>query len=222
LLRHERYRMWHTSKGDRTLTGPEAHFFAEGLLGLVDDSCTWNVDDYCSDIKAFDQLTHGQKLSVLRTIAEGLLCAEVPPVPLTGALEGTITAIFDFIEGRVIAELDMGDMDSCWRQMVWEARQACEEELDFTMDNTSRDDWEFQIHYLATRILWDNDYDTGELLMDLPPEQSEAVKILMGIPDAYMQTLPDDLSDEEIQIALKDIRRICVPLTDLLEENDDR
>jgi hypothetical protein len=213
--------MWHTSKGDRILTGPEARVFAEGLLGLVDDSCTWNVDDYCSDIKAFDQLTHGQKLSILRTIAEGLLCAHVKPVTPTGALEGTITAIFTFIEDRVITELEMEDFGSFWRRLVWDARQVSDAEFLITVDNTSHTDWEFQLDGLSTRILWDSDFATGELLMDLPPEESEAVKMLMGIPDAYMQTLPDDLSDGEIQGALEDIRRICAPLTDPPEEKDD-
>ncbi len=213
--------MWHTSKGNRILTGPEACVFAEGLLGFLDDACTWNVDDYETDIKAFDRLTQGQKLFVLRTIAEGLLCAHVPPVPLTGALEGTITAIFDFIEGRVGAELDMGDFGSDWRRLVWEARQAAKDELLISMDNPSRDEWEFQIDCLAGQILWDSDYATGELLMDLPPEESEAFKTLMGIPDAYMQTVPEDLSDEEIETAIKDIRRICDPFVIHREDIDE-
>ena len=101
--------MWHTSKGDRILTGPEARVFAEGLLGFVDEACTWDIDDHQSDIKAYDQLTSGQKLSVLRTIAEGLFCVHVEPVTLTGSLEGTITAIFNFIADQVITELDMKD-----------------------------------------------------------------------------------------------------------------
>jgi len=206
--------MWHTSQGNRALTGPEARVFAEGLLGFVDEACTWDIDDHCTGIKAYDRLTKGQKLSVLRTIAEGLLCAHVEPVSLTGSLEGTITAIFNFIEAQVIAELDMKDIGSNWRQMVRDARQEYEDELVISMDNSSRGDWEFQIECLADRILWDSDCDTGEILMDLPQEQSEAVKMLMGIPDAYMQTIPDDLGDEDIQAALKDIRRICLPLTD--------
>jgi hypothetical protein len=206
--------MWHTSKGNRTLTGLEARVFAEGLLGFVDEACTWDIDDHRADIKAYDRLAPGQKLSVLRTIAEGLLCAQVEPVTLTGALEGTITAIFSFIEAQVIAELDMQDIGSAWRQMVRDARQECEDELDISMDNSSRADWEFQIEGLSDRILWDSDCATGELLMDLPPEESEAFRMLMGIPDAYMQTIPDDLSDEEVQSALKEIRRICLPLTD--------
>ena len=214
--------MWHTSKGDRTLTGLEARVFAEGLLGLVDECCTWDIDDHCTDIRVYDQLTRGQKLFVLHTIAKGLLCAHVPPVPRTGALEGTIAAVFEFVQAQVSAELDMGDMGSCWRRMVWEARRAYEEELDFTLDNTSRDEWAFQIDRLSDRILWDTDFATGELLMDLPPEQSEAVKMLMGIPDAYIQTLPDDLSDKEIEIALKDIRRICAPFIEQLEEDDNQ
>jgi hypothetical protein len=213
--------MWHTSKGNRTLTGPEACVFAEGLLGFLDEACTWDIVDHQSDIKAYDQLTPGQKLFVLHTIAEGLLCARVPLVRLTAALEGTITAIFGFIAAQVIAELDMQDIGSSWRQMVWEARKACEGEITVSMDNPSRDEWEFQIDGLAARILWDSDYATGELLMDLPPEESEAVKLLMGIPDAYMQTLPDDLSDEAIQVAIKDIRRLCNPFIEQREDGDD-
>jgi hypothetical protein len=65
--------MWWTQNGNRVLEPKEAVLFAESLLDLLEDFNLSDNDDYPLGITAFDRLTYGQKISVLSTVANGLL-----------------------------------------------------------------------------------------------------------------------------------------------------
>ena len=79
--------MWRTSCGNRILKSAEARLLAEALLSLLDEAVYDQWEDYKLGIEAFDNLTYGQKISVLSTIAEGLFRKDVKPVSLTAVLE---------------------------------------------------------------------------------------------------------------------------------------
>jgi hypothetical protein len=201
--------MWNTATGKRTLKGAEAALFAEGVLTLIDDSSVWDFEDYPMGIKAYDTLTPGQMVSVLWTVAQGLLKDDVKPVKRSAALEAAIATVFIQIKDRTEVELDkMGSGFDC-RQMVLAAREAAQAEGVPPLACSDYDTWEFEIEKIEDKILWDHDFDTCNLTMDLPPEQSESVRELMGIPDDYVLTIPEDLNQEQMEATIAEIRKLC-------------
>jgi len=205
--------MWNTSTGKRTLEGAEAALFEEGLLTLIDDSSVWNFEDYPMGIKAYDTLTPGQMVSALWTIAHGLLNDDIKPIKHTAALEGAIAAVFNQIKDRIQVELEDSGFGFDWRRMVLAARKASEGQDVLPLECSDHDAWEFEIEHIEDNILWDNDYDTCNLTMDLPPEFSESVKELMGIPDHYILTIPEDLNPEQMTATIAEIRKLCSHVT---------
>ena len=201
--------MWNTPTGKRTLKGAEAALFAEGLLTLIDDSSVWDFEDYPMGIKAYDDLTPGQQVSALWTIAHGLFADDVKPARHTAALEGAIATVFRQIEDRLEVELEDEGFGGDWRKLVIAARKAVDAEDLLSLDGTDVDAWQFEIEKLEASILWDNDFDTNSLFMDLPPEKSKQFREQMGIPDDYALTLPDDLNPRQMETAIAKIRELC-------------
>ena len=199
--------MWNTSQGKRTLKGAEAALFAEGLLTLLDDSSVWEFEDYPMGIKAYDTLTPGQQVSALRTIANGLLNDHMEPIKHTAALEGAIATVFRQIEDRVEVELADTGSGCEWRKLVTAARKAADAEDVLSLDCNDFAAWQFEIEQIEDDILWDNDFDTCDLTMDLPPEESEFIKDLIGIPDDYALTLPEDLNPKQMEATIAEIRK---------------
>ncbi len=204
--------MWNTSKGKRTLKGAEAVLFAEGLLALIDDSSVWDFEDYPMGIKAYDVLTPGQQVSALWTIALGLLKHDVKPKKHTAALEGAIATVFRQIEDRLEVELEDAEFECEWRKLVIAARQAASAEDTLPLACTDLDAWQLEIEEIEDGILWDNDFDTSNLFMDLPPEQSETLREQMGISEYYALTVPDDLDEGQMEATIAEIRKLCFPL----------
>jgi hypothetical protein len=83
--------MWRTQFGDRRLEGAEAILFAEALSSQLDEVTSGTLDDYELGVECFDNLTFGQRISVLSIIGNGLLRKDVPLVRLTAILDGAIT-----------------------------------------------------------------------------------------------------------------------------------
>ncbi len=201
--------MWNTSIGKRTLKNAEAALFAEALHTLVDDSSVWDFEDYFMGVQAFDSLTSGQKVSALWTIAKGLLKEDVEPIRHTAALEGTIAAVFKQIEDKVTVELEDAESRCNWRKLVIAARKASQAEDVISLECNDFDAWQFEIEQIEDNILWDNDFDTCNLYMDLPPEEAKAMKELIGISDAYTLTIPNDLNQEHMEKTIAEIRKLC-------------
>ena len=72
--------MWRTECGERILEGAEAIVFAETLSTLLDDAILSKFEDCELGVTCFDNLTYGQKVSVLAIIGDGLFRKDVPPV----------------------------------------------------------------------------------------------------------------------------------------------
>ena len=201
--------MWNTSTGKRTLKGAEAALFSEGLLTLIDDSSVWEFEDYPMGIKAYDTLTPGQMVSALWTIANGLLKHDVNPIKHTAALEGAIATVFRQIEDRLEVEVEDSEFGFGWRKLVIVARKAADEEDLLSLDCNDFAAWQFEIEKIEDDILWDNDFDTCDLTMDLPPEKAEQFREQMGIPDDYALTIPDDLNLGQMEATIAEIRELC-------------
>ena len=89
--------MWRTQCGERILKGAEARVFTESLSSLLDNALLDQFEDYESGVECFDNLTYGQKISVLVTIGNGLLRKDVASVDLTAVVEGAIRAVFQYL-----------------------------------------------------------------------------------------------------------------------------
>ena len=200
--------MWRTDHSDRILEGAEAKVFAEALSSLLDefDFCDF---EYELGIKCFDNLTVGQKIYVLTTIGNGLFRKDVEPVALTAVLESGIGAVFKHLYNNITIEIDMPELKSDWRKLLVTARKEMEAEEIPEPTCEDYDEWDIEVDELANAILWDRDYEDGDIYMDHPPEKTEWLKYMARIPDNYYTAIADDLTDEEAQVKIKELRKLC-------------
>ena len=76
----------------------------------------------------FDNLTYGQRISVLATIGNGLFRKDVTPVDLTAVVEGAIAAVFKHLKNSIVFEIDEPESRTNWRELVVAARKEMEGE----------------------------------------------------------------------------------------------
>ena len=62
---------------------------------------------------------------------------------------------------------------------------------------------------LANAILWDRDYEDGDIYMDHQPEKTQWLKYMAMIPDDYYTAIADDLTDKEAKAKIKELRKLC-------------
>ncbi len=200
--------VWRTDPSDRILEGAEAQVFAKALLSLLDefDLCDFEYD---LGINCFDTMTVGQKISVLSTIGKGLFRKDVEPVELTAVLESGIGAVFKHLFYRVAYEIDVPELGSKWRELVVAARKEMEAEDIPEPTCEVYDEWNIEVEELANAILWDRDYEDGDIYMDHPPEKTQWLKYMAMIPDDYYTAIADDLTDEEAQVKIRELRNLC-------------
>ena len=201
--------MWRTECGIRILKGAEAKLFAEALAGLLDEAIMGKLEDYELGIRCFDDLTYGQKISVLATIGNGLFREDVPPVALTAVVEGAIAAVFKHLEYEIIYDIDKPDCPRPWRKWVVAALKEIDAEVISAPTCTDITQWKFQLEQLEDRILWDSDYEDGPMYMDHSPEKSKKLKDWMNIRDDYFMAIADDLTDEEAKAKIKELKKLC-------------
>ena len=53
------------------------------------------------------------------------------------------------------------------------------------------------------------DYEDAQLYIDFPTEKSKRLRDWAGIPDDYFLAIADDLTDEEAQVRMKELRKLC-------------
>ena len=201
--------MWRTECGERILDGAEAIVFAEALPSLLDEAIMGTLDDYDLGIECFDNLTFGQRISVLTIVGNGLLRKDVPSVELTAVVEGAIAAVFQHLRYQIIYEIDEPDFPSNWRELVVAARKEAEGVDIPNSTYIDTKEWEFEVEQLSDRILWDVDYESGHIFMDHPPDMSEWLKDMADIPDDYFMAIADDLTDEEAKAQIKELKKLC-------------
>jgi hypothetical protein len=202
--------MWRTQYGERTLEGAEAVVFAESLLSLLDEAVQDQLDDdYQLGIACFDNLTYGQKISMLATIGSGLLSKDVAPIELTAVVEGTIATVFQHLKNEIVFEIDTPEIGTQWREQVVAARQEAE---GLEIPKPQCDDmkeWEIEVEELSGRILWDADYENAGLYIDHPPEKSKWMKDMSGVSDNYFLAIADDLTEEQAKARIKQLQTLC-------------
>jgi hypothetical protein len=189
------------------------------LLCLLDEAFMDQFEDYPSDVQCFDDLTYGQKVSVLTTVGQGLLCREVPAVELTAALEGAIAAVFEKLRDVVMLEIEEPELGTAARKLVVAARQAMAGEEIPNCTCNDLQEWDLEIQELTDAILWDADYEDGHLYLDRPPEEAQVLREMMRVPQEYYLWIPDDLSDELAQARLVELRRLATEVLERTEQD---
>ena len=203
--------MWHTASGKRVLHGAEARLFAEALLSLLDEAHADQLDDYDLGLSCFDNLTYGQKVFVLAAIGKGLLREDVPIVPLTAVLEGGIAAVFQHLRNCVTFEIETNAW-TAWRQMIVAARKAMAADAALDPVCADPDEWDLEIQNLSDGILWDVDYESGELFVERAPQEARELRRQMGIDNGYFDAVAEDLTDQQAEERVSELRKVCAEL----------
>jgi len=204
--------MWHTSGGDRTLHGAEGRLFAEALLSLLDEAHTDHLYDYDLGLSCFDDLTYGQKVFVLAAVGNGLLREDVPMAPLTAVLEGGIATVFQHLRNSVTIEMDEPELGTRWRGLIAAALREMEVEDVPEPTCDDEDEWDIGIQELSDTILWDADYEDGDLYLDRAPEEARDLMGEMEIADGYYDAIAEDLTDEQTAAKVAELRALCVAI----------
>jgi hypothetical protein len=213
--------MWHTSEGDRELTGAEAALLKAAITAVVEqikEECIGHIDQAEYGIRLFDELPWSQRLVLLEQVATYLFTKTRDSLDLTAVNEAAIGILFEHIRWEIELEIvlrsdDPLRPDTRWREMVSAAYEECfcEDGVDVTIEewdefappdvtSEDREAWSDLIESLANRILWDRDFEMEDLFLDEAPEKTEIMKQYLGIDSDYFSApAPDVLTDDAVQ-----------------------
>jgi hypothetical protein len=204
--------MWHTPCGNRTLVGAEATLVKMTLTAIVErmmEESAGYLERWEYGIALFDQLPLSQRLALLEQVATFLLTDTTTSIELTAVNEAAVGVIFEHAREEIDREIEDGQAGTEWRELALAAYAAGvsgdaelalsdEEQLIPPLPaSRSWEQWNDVIESLADRILWDRDYELGELFMDAPPSKSRLMKQSLGIDaDYFAAAAPDaDVQD---------------------------
>jgi len=204
--------MWHTAKGDRTLSGPEADLFrlAAGSLLVHLVECD---GDWPNDVPTFDQLLLGQKVALLREISIALLRKKESPPRFTALNEATIAAVYEELFNELEAEVEFANGAEL-RQAVVDALEWTNKEFkdDVRIPRAScrdTDEWQLMIDCCLDFVLWDRDFDL-EHILDAPPETAATERKMLGINEDYFTAIPPDPTDTQVKRYVNELFRLLV------------
>ncbi len=139
--------MWHTSRGDRTLVGPESNLISAAIDSMIDELLIRLDDSFEDDqpfhqghygLVAYDSLTVSQRVGILHDVARHLLTETSSVMPLSAAAEAAVAAIFIEIRDCVIIEIDLSEdaepVD--WRQLQFWRRMVLRAARDVLIGST--------------------------------------------------------------------------------------
>ncbi|QDS87353.1 hypothetical protein EC9_15310 [Rosistilla ulvae] len=220
--------MWHTSTGDRTLSGAEATLIVQTCVKMI-DALEWELRDdsgavVCeTGVELYDDQWVYQRIGLLNDVCRGLLNQGQAMLALTAELEATVMAIFETIKSHVELEIDAGHCfgDSCCeiRSLVLAAYgydapgsepigAGIDDDLDDLPDPwcDEIEQWDLVVELLADRILWDRDFEMASMIVDEEPEMAEAYKQVLGIDNDYFSMAPPEVHEVEAPSCLHDLR----------------
>lgn len=216
--------MWHTTRGQRTLSGAEANLIRQSLTAIYDTLetvCLPADEGYNSGVDLFDRLSPEQQLAMLANVGEALLCQHVLPPPLTALSEATAAAIFGGLQARIEEELDADvsnsdnvlDPSTFWRSLLHKV-VAQQQPPGSPLPEPSSNDWKrwnTLIELVASEVLGADDWNMEDLVVDSSPEQSTAIKDGLEITSDYFDAIAPDPAGPELHA----IRRRLDALTGL-------
>jgi hypothetical protein len=206
---------WRTSRGKRVLTGTERELFLTAFGSLVDDiraELAGHRDPVEFGIAVFDRLQPWSKLAVLAEVGSALI-HKTPKCPKRSAVsEGAIAAVFCQMHVLIEIEIDIAsDTDHEDRFIFRKQVHAALEELCPKADRPAItcgdvNQWYYALQTLSDRILWDQDYLTADVFMDLNPDDIQDARKWTGIDQEYVTAIAPDPHEAERLLLLK---RLC-------------
>lgn len=187
---------WHAQSGQIVLQGDERNLFREAILYMADiiEGAVEDDESFFDGAKIFDLMSRSQQVASLEVVARYLFHETPECLPLTAWCEATLASILQVIRMFVETEIDEGADDS-QRQMILSIIEL-DEPLD---DPDDMEEWQWVLDAYEDRFLWDADFEDDDVT-DLPPEQAQGVRLMMGIPQEYNTAIPPDLEyDREVQ-----------------------
>jgi hypothetical protein len=206
---------WRTSRGKRVLTGTERELFLTAFACLVDEiraELAGHRDPVEFGIAVFDRLQPWSKLAVLADVGSALIHKTKKCPKHTAVSEGAIAAVFSQLHVFIEIEIDL-ESDTDHEDRFLFRKQVCSalEELcpkanrpEITCGDTR--EWFYALQSLSDRILWDQDYLTADVFMDLDPDGTRDVRQMTGIDREYVTTIAPDPRESERRLLLM---RLC-------------
>jgi hypothetical protein len=204
--------MWNTPEGIRVLSDMEWRVFACGLgllTSLLEEMIDEGDEGEITEVRAFESMSHAQKLCTLAEVATALHDDSIPPPALFAYNEVAIHAVFEMLIGALQDEASLNE-DMTLRSLVWQATDSeIKEELELT-DPQSIDvvDWHAIIVGFEEMILWDGDYEMADLIVDLPPEKAEALKARFTIDSDYYTAIPAEPDTRKLREARRTLKQL--------------
>ena len=206
---------WRTSRGKRVLLGTERELFLTAFGSLV-DVIRAEIDGYGDPAKfgipVFDSLAPWSKLAVLADIGSALTHKTKKCPKHTAISEGAIAAVFSQMYVLIEIEIDIESDTNLEDRFVFR-KQVCSAlaELCPKADRPEiacgdMNEWYYAMQTLSDRILWDQDYLTADVFMDLDPDGTRDVRQMTGIDREYVTTSAPDPRESERRLLLM---RLC-------------
>ena len=210
--------MWRTPNGERTLRGAEAELIRSLIGHVVDEQEQIEDEPWPYGVSLFDDLLLPQKLVLLASVGEALLRDDIPCPPLNAINEATLGALMKALLQTLEYEIDTdGERTDAYRTYWRELTLAAVRELDGDdgelpdPSSCELDDWYTLIDVLDYFLLWDDDWETPEMVMDADPETARLIKEKLDIDDDYYVAVAPDPTDAEVAAARATLRRIAPP-----------
>ncbi|MGN6544761.1 MAG: hypothetical protein ACTHK7_06915 [Aureliella sp.] len=159
---------WHTSTGDRYLTGAEAELFRAALKETLEAFERETLD--CTDT-LLEVQTKDAKVHLFALVAKHLLEPTEEIAPLNAWTEGAVGVVFscaaNALDGELETERTTGEQPQYWRKRIlvsalekgWKSGdEAAEHSAASFAEDAQAPDWHEMLEFLEEQILWDNDW----------------------------------------------------------------
>jgi hypothetical protein len=209
--------MWRTPADDRVLTPGEWALVRAGLARA------WDAVEAARDtpggagptgVRAFDALQYGQQVGLLAQVGRALSDPGVPAPPLTAVTEGAVAAIFAVLRAGLDLELTAAGLPTFdptgVRRLLLAAVGNAHGQDDPrpAVTDPERHEWDLLLEEVEGRLFWDADWEMADQFLDLPPEEAHELLDLHGIDPDYFKAVPDDLEEEGLDAARREMARL--------------
>jgi hypothetical protein len=160
-------------------------------------------------VRVFDRLSAGQQAALIHKVGPAALRSDLPSPELTAPIEATFVAIFVNFGMFIESEVTDRPSETLCRRLALRALKEHGLRIVGGACCTDDDQWRDQLRELAHSYMWDTDYDMEDAVVDLPPDESRLWKAQFGVDAEYFGSTPLDYSDQEVELAKKEIVDLC-------------
>lgn len=148
-------------------------------------------------------------------VGEALLRDDIPCPPLNAVNEATLGVLMKALLQALDFEIDTAQERSdayrtYWRELTLAAIRELDGDDGDLPDPSSCEqaDWNILVEVLDSFLLWDDDWERPEVVMDADPETARLIKACLTIDDDYYVAIAPDPTDAEVAAARARLRQI--------------